>query len=247
MIKKLIFLIIIILYTLFEVSCQTIKSTNNMQSIQYIPKEFHDVKLDYYESSENECTPEYKSKPIEFLWNKILINIPQKITYNIKDYDFKPVIPICGVYTITSRRGLKYAHLSARKFYIRKVGNENWYSGEIVNPASLSEDPIIYPPNYYKQIEEGKRKVEEAQKYSDEELNEGQASGSGINVDLMEYVNIPLESGTYEIYLAFSGLESNHAFVEIVFEGKQKSFDPHQEKMNCLEQAPEIEAELPEI
>jgi hypothetical protein len=57
----------------------------------------------------------------------------------------------------------------------------------------------------------------------------------------MEYVDIPLESGTYEIYYSLLGLESNRAFVEIVFEGEPKRFEPHQEEADCSKQEPEIE------
>jgi hypothetical protein len=63
---------------------------------------------------------------------------------------------------------------------------------------------------------ERQQRIEEAQKYSNAELDEGQASGNFFNLNLMDYVVMPFESGIYEIYLSFSGLESNRVKVEIV-------------------------------
>lgn len=242
------FVIIILLQISVGLSCQNKKNLIRMP-IQYIPKEFHDVELGYYESMDNICTPRDESKPTEYFTNKIFINIPQKIIYNFDKSDFKAIIPVCGVYSITDRRAYKYAHLSAEMFHIRKVDDENWYLGEIIDPVLLSGDMIVHSPFYYKQMEEKEKKIIEAQKYSDEELDDADyASGETFNLNLMEYVDIPLESGIYEIYYSLLGLDSNHVFVEIIFEGEQKSFDPHQEKLDCSNQATEIqEEELPEI
>ena len=40
------------------VSCQT-KKTTEMNTIEFIPKEFHNVVLGLYETGENICTPYY--------------------------------------------------------------------------------------------------------------------------------------------------------------------------------------------
>ena len=212
-----------------EVFSQTINNIHEMNTIQFIPQEFENIKLGYYESAENACTPAYKSKPVEFMINKILINAPQKIIYYPSDSNFKPIVPICGVYMITSRRGLKYAHLSAQMLHIRKVGYSDWHSGEIVAPNLQYEHPAL-PPNFYEDQKETEQEIKEAQKYSDEELNQGQASGSAININLMEYVNVELSSGLYEIYLSFNGLESNRVIVEIIFKENPQNQDTQPEK-----------------
>ena len=62
------------------------------------------------------------------------------------------------------------------------------------------------------------KNIAEAQKYSDDELDEGMIYGEIMDLNLFEYVDMPLGTGTYEVYVTYFGLESNHCFVEIVFE-----------------------------
>jgi hypothetical protein len=209
------------------ISSQTNNTESKMQIIEFIPKEFHDVKLGYYENTSNPCTPYHSLRLSESLLNKIAINIPEKIIYNLNlsDNIFTPVIPVCGAYFITERRSAKYIQQLAKMLYIRKMGEEKWYSGKIVDRGEevILEDgttvfwgPSVSPPL----SEEGERKRSELLKtaptYSDEELNEGEGSGDFININLLEYIDMPFEAGIYEIYLSFCGLESNHVEVEII-------------------------------
>ena len=187
-----------------------------MKNIEFIPEYFHQVKLDdNHQSVRHKLTPYYPDSPSLYFKNKIEINIPQKIILRRPASEFTPIIPVCGAYVITLRRASKYAHLSAEMLHIRKAGEETWHSGEII---PLEEGVIALPLNYEKLEKERLERIKQAQQYSDDELDEGNASGSAINVDLMEYVDIQLESGVYEIYLSFCGLESNRARVEIIFE-----------------------------
>ena len=197
--------------------CQTSKNISKMQTIQFIPEEFHDVKLGHYESSANNCTPHYPYFEFQLL-NEIAINAPEKIIFNFSNGDIIPVIPICGAYIITLRRGAKYAHLSTQMIHIRKIDEGTVYSGGIIDKNLEYEHPAL-PPDHLQQQEERARRIEEAQKYSDKELDEGQASGSAMNINLLEYVDMPLTPGSYEIWLSFNGLESNRVIVEIVFQG----------------------------
>jgi hypothetical protein len=120
------------------------------------------------------------------------------------------------VHAVSLKRGLKYAHLSAQMLHIRKLGEETVYSGEIEDKNMKYEYPD-YPPYYEEEEKERQSMIEEAQKYSDEELDQPEIGGANyINVNLMEYVDIPFEAGEYEIYLSFSGIESNHTTVEII-------------------------------
>jgi hypothetical protein len=103
--------------------------------------------------------------------------------------------------------------------HIRKVGSDIWHSGEITPP------PLVFGTPDYDPYEEEERKriaeeVKRAQNYTEEELNApGQrASGRSMSLNLMEYIDFPFEEGIYEIYLSFSGLESNRVKVEIIFE-----------------------------
>jgi hypothetical protein len=204
-----------------SVFCQTIKNTN-MKNIEFIPKEFNNVELGYYETSKNPCSPGYPRDITDVLWNEIVINAPRKIICTNSGDTLIPVIPICGAYIVTSRRESKYYEFSARIFHIKKINEANWFTGKIEDKNLQYEFPIL-PPTYKEDKRQMERERIEAQNLSDEELDEGQASGNFFNVNLMEYVEMPFEPGIYEIYLSFSGLESNRVKVEIVFEKSARS------------------------
>ena len=163
-----------------------------MKNIEFIPKEFHKVELGYYKSERHKLTPYYPHSPSMYFKNKIEINIPQKIIIRRPLSEIMPIIPVCGVYIITFRRSAKYDHLSAKMFYIRKVGEERWYSGEMMDPR---EGEFLLPPDHDEWKKEREEEAKQAQQYSDDELDEGNGAGSAFNVDLMEYVDIQLEPG----------------------------------------------------
>jgi hypothetical protein len=188
-----------------------------MNSIKFIPKEFNEVNLGYFEGGSTLCTP----AGTDFLWSQIVINVPRKIICSISDITtFTPVIPVCGRYVITQLRILRYIHLT-RMFHIKKIGTEIWKSGEIVAPFLDNE---ILPPDHEEMERERQTRIKEAQNLTDEEIDRrgGQAVGRLINLNLMEYVDIPFEPGIYEIYMSFRGLESNRATVEIIFKEEKK-------------------------
>ena len=203
--------VLIMMYCGLESFCQITKK-KEMNTIEFIPKEFHDVKLGLYECGENICTPRYPNFELK-LFNQLFINIPQKVICNACD---SVIVPMCGAYVITSRRGLKYNHLSTPVIHVRKIEEEIWYSGEIVDTNLQFEYPSL-PPNYHKEEEKRQQRIKEAQKYSDDELNEDpDAGGSAINVNIADYIKIPFEQGIYEVYVSMSGLESNRMRVEII-------------------------------
>jgi hypothetical protein len=189
------------------------KKSEQMKNIHFIPKEFNEIKLGHYETKENYCSPTFFNGTITL--NTITVNTPEKIVYKLHNDNFIPIIPICAAYMVSLRRVFKYNKLSARMLYIRKLGEETVYSGEIVDKNMKYEYPEPDPRQREREREK-EQKVEEAQKYNDDELNEGQAIGGYMNINLMEYIDIPFNAGRYEIYLSFCGLESNHTIVEIV-------------------------------
>ncbi|MBF0576888.1 hypothetical protein [Dysgonomonas sp. GY617] len=187
-----------------------------MKNIHFIPKEFNEIKLGYYETKESLGSPQLPGQVMTI--NKIIINTPNKILYTAKNESITPVIPVCVAYIISLKRGLKYNALSAKMLHIRNLNEKTVYSGEIVDQDLQYEYP---EPNPYHEEKEKERiaRVEEAQKYSDEELEQpGLAGANYINVNLMKYVNIPFKPGKYEVYLSFCGLESNRTIVEIIEE-----------------------------
>lgn len=205
-----------------SVSCQTQKKDCVMQnpSIRFIPEIFNELELGYLKAGINPCSPLYPESAISHLRNELRINAPEKIIYSIKIPvdSVQPVIPVCIASVITLRRTYKYPDLSEEVFFIRKADTECWFSGKVFDETLQDGNPIIPPPWQEEMEEELKKKIEEAQSYSDEELDEGQAGGEYRNLNLMQYVDMPFEPGIYEIYYTLKGLESNWAQVEIVFE-----------------------------
>ena len=179
--------------------------------VEFIPKKFNKVELGFNQSEENACTPQFpKSLTAK---SQIMINMPKKII--CKDLD-SLIIPLCGMSEISQRRGLKYANSPDNVIHLRKIGEETWYQGKIVN---LKPRSPLKPPYNQEKEERRQQRIVEAQKYSDEELDEqdGIYIGEVINVDIVPYFNeISFQEGVYEIYLVTSGLESNRVKVEIV-------------------------------
>jgi hypothetical protein len=190
--------------------------TNNMENIKFIPKEFRDVELNLYNHKKYPCTPHYTEDL--FASSIILINIPKKIyvyQYNKEIKEIKQVIPMCAVFAISQKRALKYEHLSTPKIHIRKVDQDITYSGEIVDP-NLKYEYLVYPPGYEEAQKKKIEMIKEAQKYSDEELNDGLIAGDAMNINLLDYVDMPFIAGRYEIFISCYNLESNKTYVEII-------------------------------
>lgn len=115
----------------------TTKSQSNkehkiMRNITFIPEEFDKVELGYYKNSINACTPGYPNESMRV--NTIFINIPPKIFFNIDVDSLLPIIPICAVYSISSRRSLKYSELSTEMLYIKRNNDGVTFSGGITEP-----------------------------------------------------------------------------------------------------------------
>lgn len=185
----------------------------NMSGTEFFPQRFHNVKLGYNETEMNECSPGYPEEL--FSTNKILINIPEKIVLRLdKDNELHPVIPVCASYIVSLRRIYKYNDLSIKILYIKNIETEEVFSGEIVQ--HLEYGTPLPPPNYEEQQQRKRQLVAEAQSYDDDDLGDGLAGANYLNINLIDYVDIPFLPGKYEVWLSFSGLESNHCFVEII-------------------------------
>lgn len=220
--KKLFIIKIFLLLSItFTFSCGSVLNSNinnlnqpnQMKSIKFIPEEFNNIKLGYNETEQSVSSLQF---PDGIPINTITISTPDKIVCNLKYEDFTPVIPVCAVYLVSLKRGLKYNDLSAMMLHIRKLDEKAVHSGEIVDKG-LGDDHPILPPGHLEDEKQRLAMVEEAQGYSDEELDlPGLFEGNFLNINLIEYIDIPLKSGKYEIYLSFSGLESNRTIVEVL-------------------------------
>jgi hypothetical protein len=205
-------------------ACVGSKAQTNMQAIQFIPKEFHDVKLGYYEHTLHALIPYYPETD-DVMWNEIAINAPRKIIFKLKNDDFTPILPLCGYFVITKGRFLKfadydeelgkYAPYNTMVIHMKKVSEEDWFSGKIVDDY---DGDFVEDPDAEKDEEKRLKEIMEAQTRTLEDLEDGSAGADAININVLKYVHIPLTSGVYEVYLSLSGLESNHMQVEIVIE-----------------------------
>ena len=203
-------------------SCQTLKQDSAMpvSTIQFIPETFNDLELGFLSSDFNPCSPMYPESAISQLRNELRINAPKRIIYNLKKSGdtVRPVIPVCLASVITLRRTYKYPNLSEEVLFIRRTDSDSWFSGKVFDETLEDGTPIVQPPWQQEMEEEKQKRIEEAQSYSEEELDEGQAGGEYRNLNLMQYVDMPFKPGVYEIYYTLKGLESNRVQVEIVFE-----------------------------
>jgi len=210
----------ILILWLVLIQCGSSRAQSNMQAIQFIPKAFHDVKLGFDENTIHALTPHYPETD-DVIINEIVINSPKKIIVDIKKDNYELIIPLCGYVDITRRRGLKfadydevlgeYAACNAIFIHIKKTDEEEWFSGKVID-----DDENVFLDDDERDAEERQERIKEAQKYTLEELDSG--SAGPFNINALKYVNIPLISGFYEVYVSLSGLESNHMQVEIVFE-----------------------------
>lgn len=181
-----------------------------MTNIQYIPAAFETVKLGNTETLENSCSPLYGK---EITINSLYIHTPEKIIL-AKEDSAKCIIPLCIRYCVSLRRALKYSDTSQMDITIRRLQDDRVYSGEARENGFEGE--LLFPDDDDKEawIEE-QAAIAEAQKYSDKELGEGQFSDGWMNINLLEYVDMPFLPGKYEIAASFYGLKSNRALVEI--------------------------------
>ena len=203
-------------------SCQTLKQNSVMPNpiIRFIPATFNDLELGYLSNSLKPCSPLYPERAISHLRNEVLINAPEKIVISssLRLDSLQPVIPVCIAFVITEYFGYKYAHLIDEEFHIRKMDSGKSYTGILYDESLLDGSPLAPDPTQEEWGKEREMRVVQAQSYSNDELNGGQASSTYRNLNLMQYVDMPFEPGVYEIYYTLKGLESNRVQVEIVFE-----------------------------
>jgi hypothetical protein len=191
-------------------ACVGSKAQTNMQAIQFIPKEFSDVESMFDTNERHSLTP---FAPDFFCdMNIIRINAPQKIIVTAVDFSSKLIIPLCGFCSVSYKRIAKYWDQKGYLIHIKKVGEEEWFSGKIWKTRPNNE--VIDPRDEV----ERKIKIEKAKNYTDDELDEGGAAVKSFNVDVLKFVQFVPESGIYEIYVSTVGLESNHMQIEIAIE-----------------------------
>ncbi len=199
-------------------SCQTLNTQTNMDTIKFIPKEFHGINLGLNEGNTNKCTPGYPNSDFMEM-SQIKINIPSKIILSKKLVEDPAayVIPLCGMYMISNYRAYRNED-KISLVHIRKKGEIEWISG-VIGGDTEEEYPDELPPELEEGLEkERQERIKEAKAIPDENLDTGQGGGGPFNINIMDFVTMPLLPGLYEVYVSMYGLESNRVIVEIVFE-----------------------------
>lgn len=200
---------------LLSVSIKQEQTIEPMKNIRFVPKEFNGIDLGYSKTLITPCSPGYPSGDIAL--NSLMINVPEQIVYDIDSTDVIPILPACTADNISFRRANKYYN-DDMTFHVKMMGEEKVYSGKIFDEED-DGNRVPLPPEVQEQMKKDRDQwIKEAQTYRDDELNEGQSSRVFMNLNIMNYVNIPFLPGRYEIWYSCSGLESNHCYFEIVAE-----------------------------
>lgn len=186
-----------------------------MNKIKFIPNEFQNMECGYRSVVPNPCTPQFENGTIG-----IKINGPhQMICYAIISDNpatratVPPYLPICISYKITKKRQYKYYKDSDMVVYIKNKKDEHWNSGVVHYEDGGDNIPSPEEEGDNRKIQE---EIKNAQNYSEDMLDNSPHFGAAMNLNVLEYVDMPLKAGEYEIYLTNFGLESNHITVEVV-------------------------------
>ncbi len=188
--------------------------TEGGNPVRYVPEAFGKVKLGWRENRMNPCSPGYPEDLVEM--NSLSINVPESVIYRAGHPPTVSVIPLCVTYSVSLRRVYKYHSVSDKMLYVKDLDTQEEYSAVV--EEILPHEYLVPDPFYEEHQRELRKKVEEARQYEDHELGEGLAGANYINVNLLEYIDLPWQPGRYEVRMAFLGLESNRIVMEIIEE-----------------------------
>ncbi len=200
-----------------SVSCQTRKKNETMKKKRFEPMEFNDIKLGLSERQENICTPDYPNTHL-LKMSQVKINVPTKVFLHKNSInDSVSIIPLCGIYLISNYRATLYKEELAT-IHMKKDDINIWQLGIIGGKEDEdTEEPL---PIDWEDVEEKERQndIDKANLIPVEDIDSGQGFGSAMNINILEFVNIPVLPGTYEVYVTMYGVESNHEFINVVCE-----------------------------
>ncbi|WP_455623831.1 hypothetical protein [Parabacteroides sp.] len=211
--------VVISLILLLHCSCIS-KKNKEMSNIEFVPAEFQKVNVNFSEE-ENECSPYYGSDSYRI--NILEINAPEKIL--IKDLDVAGdtvFFPVCIFSSVSDLRALKFEN-DKMWVYIKDkdaAGAETILSG-LVYEKEVSPDDVLLP-SWQDEIErQHKKDVAEAIKLTDKELDNSPYSPERLTINLLDYVDFPVQSGKYEVWVTYCNLKSDKRVVEIII-GNEK-------------------------
>ena len=162
--------------------------------MKFNPQKFNNISINTYEQSQ--CSPAEPGPE----WKGIIINAPEEMTFTERQESI--LLPICGYYRLDMKSLSKSEGL---KLNIFKKGSDKMVSGFI-----LEKDPNPQAPEPFS--------TEVA-----EEETKDLALGGYFNSNLLDYVDIELETGEYEVYVEDGGMKSNTVIIKV--EIKKNSLD----------------------
>jgi hypothetical protein len=185
-----------------------ILATTDTLKLHFIPKAFNDVKLGVEFDEKTACHPvNPKPKVRKKMWEGIQINIPAKIFIGTNLDTLLLTIPFC---TYEYYRG--DIDVIITEVYVEDVKEGIQYMGvidyelEIIRADKIASFIIPNPAN--------KVKRDHAQL----EALKQQMFGKRINLNLLDFVKIPIKSGKYKVYAICAGFKSNIMNMEIIVE-----------------------------
>jgi hypothetical protein len=147
-------------------------------------------------SEPNPCSP---SAPHDPKWRGMLINAPHEVKYNpgeaVDEFGAFAKIPICGYSLLNVPPKPTKERM---KLFAIAVKNGEEYSGEVYE---LDSSPDVPPPD--------------DEPAGSEEIK-GMAVGSYFNLNLANFVQLPVEEAVYEVYIEFRKIRSNKVTIRLV-------------------------------
>jgi hypothetical protein len=159
------------------------------------PAVFADVPL--YSNEPHECSP--AEPPPD--WRGVTIRAPNRVSFERGEvagpYGSFAAIPICGFFVVDAQ--LQGADEPMQLIAVDQQSGKR-YSGAIVE---LDPSPEVPPPDH---------EPVPAEEYAD------LAGGGYFNVNLPDYVDLPVQSAVYRVHIEFRNHQSNVVLIELVLE-----------------------------
>ena len=154
--------------------------------MEFKPQTFSSIPINRME--QNDCSPANPGPE----WRGILINAPVEMGFALGET--RIILPICGYYHLDMESLLESQLL---KFYVFRIGEDHIFSGFL-----LDKDPSPQAPEPF------------STEVKKEDLK-GVSLGSYFNPNLLDYVNVPLITGKYQIFVEYGGMKSNTVTVKV--------------------------------
>jgi len=214
----------LLMQTVYGCRIVEIKNNKNMNTIKFIPAIFENIDFDSVKTKMCPCSPNFPNELGAV--STLKINVPEKIVFHSLDEKVTPVLPVCMAYSKSSLREVKYRYFSRQKIHIKPENEDIVYSVDYYDKSRVNKIPYISI-----EVEEYRQKeTKEAQKFSDDEVDNmvfysdnilNVYSRGYLNVNALDHVQLPIKPGKYEVWVTYYGMESNHAFVEIIVTGEE--------------------------